>query len=71
MTDKKLKPENMPELLQNLIHSQAALQCYFNQDFFDIVIPVYLGNSASDVNGLMMNQFGPTVRCVVRTSSGW
>ena len=36
----------MPELLHNLMHSQAALQCYFNQDSFNIQIPVYLKNSA-------------------------
>ncbi|KAF8541146.1 hypothetical protein BDD12DRAFT_803959 [Trichophaea hybrida] len=46
ITDKKLKPENMPELLHNLMHSQAALQCCFNQSSFDILIPVYLGNPA-------------------------
>src|SRR5436305_14888192 len=43
-TDVYLEDKAMPDLLHNLLRSQAALQLTFLQPVWDILIPVYFGN---------------------------
>ncbi|KAF8249115.1 hypothetical protein K440DRAFT_641481 [Wilcoxina mikolae CBS 423.85] len=58
-SDRKFTSGTMPELLHSLLHAHAALQFCFNQDGFDILIPIYLGDPEgsfddSKVTGLMV-----------------